>query len=52
MVEGPYNLIAFGASYAGTLAIWARMHYPYLIHGAIVSSPLTRFEIENHGKFY
>ncbi|XP_065205171.1 putative serine protease K12H4.7 [Planococcus citri] len=30
--------IVFGGSYAGSLAAWARLKYPYLIHGAVSSS--------------
>ncbi|XP_065204125.1 putative serine protease K12H4.7 [Planococcus citri] len=43
-VTNQYNLstdtewIVFGCSYAGSLAAWARLKYPNLIHGAISSS--------------
>lgn len=30
--------VVFGGSYAGSLAAWARLKYPYLIHGAVSSS--------------
>ncbi|XP_065208219.1 putative serine protease K12H4.7 [Planococcus citri] len=37
--------IVFGCSYAGTLAAWARLKYPNLVHGAISSSaPLVAKE--------
>ncbi|XP_065208204.1 putative serine protease F56F10.1 isoform X2 [Planococcus citri] len=30
--------IVFGCGYAGTLAAWLRLKYPYLVHGAVSSS--------------
>ncbi|KAJ8975716.1 hypothetical protein NQ317_009255 [Molorchus minor] len=41
LMNEEYNLspdvkwIVFGGSYAGTLAAWARLKYPHLIHGAV-----------------
>ncbi|XP_065204036.1 putative serine protease K12H4.7 [Planococcus citri] len=50
-VTNQYNLstdtkwIVFGCSYAGSLAAWARLKYPNLVHGAVSSSaPLVAKE--------
>lgn len=48
----PYKLIVFGGSYPASLAIWARMQYPNLIHCAMVSSPTLNVQVENHGMYY
>jgi len=41
--------IAFGGSYAGSLAMWMRMNYPKLIHAAISSSGSLISKLEYHG---
>ncbi|KAL7646734.1 UNVERIFIED_CONTAM: hypothetical protein RMT77_001989 [Armadillidium vulgare] len=32
------KVIAFGCSYAGSLAVWFRLKYPHLVHGSVSSS--------------
>ncbi|KHJ77688.1 hypothetical protein OESDEN_22692 [Oesophagostomum dentatum] len=42
--------ITFGASYGGSLSVWARALFPDLIAGAVGSSPLLEAKLDFHGK--
>ncbi|XP_055909546.1 putative serine protease K12H4.7 [Eupeodes corollae] len=44
--EGSKKWIAFGGSYPGSLAAWAREKYPELIHGSISSSGPLLAEVD------
>jgi len=43
--------IVFGASYAGSLAAWARMKYPQLVHAAVSSSGTLGAKVDFPGRY-
>lgn len=43
--------VAFGSFYGGTLAVWLRFKYPYLIHAAVAASSPLAAKLDFHGKY-
>jgi len=42
--------VLFGGSYPGSLAAWARITFPNLVHAAVSSSSIIKTRIDNIGR--
>lgn len=49
MFSSSTKWVAFGSFYGGTLAVWLRFKYPYLIHMAVASSSPLVAKLDFHG---
>ena len=45
------RVVAFGGSYPGMLAAWARIKYPHAIHASVASSAPIRAEVDMRGYY-
>jgi len=43
--------VLFGGSYPGSLAAWARITYPNIVHAAVSSSSVIKTRIDNIGMY-